>query len=56
MVDLTRNDFLFKQTPAAKNAMKIVLEGLLSALHEKGTIACAIPRPWYEKGSMVYGT
>jgi hypothetical protein len=56
MVDLTRSDFLLKRTPASKSAMKTVLEGLLGALDQKGTIACAIPRPWYEKGSLVYGT
>lgn len=55
MVDLTRNDFLYKRSPSAKAVLKMLLEGLLEGLDEKGTIACAIPRPWYEKGSQVYG-
>ncbi|CAN0282683.1 unnamed protein product, partial [Ectocarpus sp. 4 AP-2014] len=54
MVDLTRNDFLFKRTPTSKNALKEVLQGVLEATDEKGTVACAIPRPWFEKGALVY--
>lgn len=56
LVDLTRYDFLFKRTVASRNILKKFLEGLLEASDQKGTIACAIPRPWYEKGALVHGT
>lgn len=56
MVDLTRYDFLFKRNnPVSKNILKNVLEGILEALDEKGTVACAVPRPWYAKGFLAYG-
>eukprot|EP00903_Cladosiphon_okamuranus_P011499 g10830.t1 len=54
MVDLTRNEFLFKRTPASKTLLKKFLGALLDASDEKGTIACAIPRPWYERGAQVH--
>ncbi|CAB1105875.1 unnamed protein product [Ectocarpus sp. CCAP 1310/34] len=55
IVDLTRQDFLFKDTPASKNVLKNAVEGLMEVLDEKGTIACAIPRPWYFKGNLLVG-
>lgn len=56
MVDLSRFDFLFKpNNPVSKNILKNIFEGILEALDEKGTVACAVPRPWYAKGFLAHG-